>query len=142
MLITPSPAARRRPLLRQPARAPCTRAVWASAAAACGLVAYTLVTAAPARAQAPDRWLGRDKALHFGVSAALAGGGYAATAALTPAERPRLWVGGGVALGAGVVKEIADRYTGGTPSWRDLGWDALGTATGLAVAWLLDRYLP
>ena len=99
-----------------------------------------VVAAASARpAHARDEWFGRDKALHFGASAAIAVGGYGGTALFTPEERPRLYVGGGLALLAGVGKEIADRYTGGDPSLRDLTWDVIGTASGLTVAWLIDR---
>lgn len=98
--------------------------------------------ASPARAgHGPDPWLARDKALHLGVSAVLAGGGYAAGALVSERVSVRLAVGGGLALTAGVAKELRDRYAGGDPSWRDLGADVVGTATGLAVAWLIDRYL-
>ena len=110
------------------------------------LVGLTVHISLPAAlfAEERDAWLGRDKALHFGASAALAMGGYAAAAALSTENTPssyRLGAGALLALGLGVGKEIADRYTGGHPSWRDMGWNALGTATGLATAWLIDRYL-
>ena len=47
-------------------------------ALALGLAAA--VTPARASAADPDPWLGPDKALHFGISAGLAGGGYALSA--------------------------------------------------------------
>ena len=39
-----------------------------------------LVLCFAAEARAEDEWWGRDKALHFGVSGALAAGGYGANA--------------------------------------------------------------
>ena len=105
-------------------------------------VALLLVAVAtgsrPAAARASDDLFGRDKALHFAASAGIALGGYGGTALFTPARPPRLLIGGGLALFAGAAKEIADRYTGGDPSWRDLGWDVVGTATGLALAFTID----
>jgi len=94
----------------------------------------------PTRAFAQDDWLGRDKALHFGASFALAGAGYAGGAALSREPVVRLGVGATVAMGAGIAKEMADR-SGGDPSLKDLTWDALGTATGLVTAWLVDHFL-
>jgi putative lipoprotein len=101
----------------------------------------TLVMTSTARAGDADPWFGRDKALHFGATSVLAGGGYAGMS-LT-AERPVVRAAAGAALGltAGIAKEVYDRYGGGDASWRDLTWDAVGTATGLLVAWLLDRYV-
>lgn len=100
-------------------------------------------TAIPSRARATevDPWFGQDKALHFSISAGLAGGGYGTTAALVDDRRWRLPVGATVALGAGVGKELYDLTGRGDPSWRDLAWDLGGTVTGLAVAWLIDRLL-
>ena len=98
------------------------------------------VTPVPS-ARDPDPWFGRDKALHFGASAALALGGYGATALGTDDVGHRLGVAAAVALGAGITKEIVDHATGGDPSLRDLTWDVLGTASGLLVAWLLDRFV-
>jgi putative lipoprotein len=91
-----------------------------------------------ARAQDPDPWFGRDKALHFGASAIIAGGGYGLAATQFEARYPRLLIGGGLALAAGAGKELLDMTGFGDPSWRDFTWDVIGTATGLLVAWGID----
>ncbi|WP_437672716.1 hypothetical protein [Sorangium sp. So ce131] len=88
--------------------------------------------------RAPDPWLGRDKALHFFASAALAGGGYTLGALATDEIPGRLAVGAAVALGAGLAKEVFDAAGYGTPSWRDLAWDALGTSAGLGLSLWFD----
>lgn len=89
----------------------------------------------------PDPWLGPDKALHFGLSAAIAGSGYG-VAALFTEERPvRLAVGGGLGLLAGGVKELIDLAGGGSASWKDFTWDVIGTVTGLVVSFLLDVFV-
>ncbi len=93
-----------------------------------------------ARASGTDDWLGRDKASHFSISLALAVGGYEGGASLFPATTPRLAAGAAVALSAGAAKEWSDSRSGGNASWRDFSWDVIGTATGLAVSWLIDRY--
>ncbi len=93
--------------------------------------------ASPARAE--DAWLGRDKALHFGVSAALAGGGYGLAAALEGSTGERLLAGAALSLTLGAGKEAFDALGGGDPSLRDLAWDALGTAGGLLLAWAFDQ---
>ncbi len=95
------------------------------------------------RAHAADRdpWFGRDKALHFGATFTLSGGGYAGATLISPRPTVRAAAGAGLGLGAGIAKEVYDRYSGGDPSWRDLTWDVVGTATGVLVAWLLDRYV-
>jgi putative lipoprotein len=104
------------------------------------------LAATGARAQAPpdpDPWLGKDKAIHFALSAGIASGGYALAGLWRPSgEAQRLVVGGSAALAVGVAKELFDLATGlGTPSWKDLAWDAAGTAAGLAVAWAVDRFI-
>lgn len=93
----------------------------------------------------PDPWFARDKALHFGATFVLASGAYGVTAVTTGQEtpRPRLCaiVGASLAMTAGVAKEGLDLAGPGDASWRDLTWDVVGTATGVAVAWLLHRYV-
>ena len=86
-----------------------------------------------------DGWFSRDKAAHYGVSVALAGGGYAAGALLFAAPEARWLTGAGVGLGAGVAKELLDAARGSFFSWKDLTWDGLGTASGLALSWAVDR---
>jgi putative lipoprotein len=117
-----------------PRRQTSRRAVQGAALA----VALTLATP-PALAR--DLWLGGDKALHFGVTFTLAGGGYLAAAPLRQAPVVRLGVVVTLVMAVGIGKEMRDRTSGGDPSLRDLTWDALGTAAGLAVGWLIDRYL-
>jgi putative lipoprotein len=102
------------------------------------LLAVGIGAARPARAADPDPWFGHDKALHFEVSALIAAGGYGATSIFTDDQRVRLAVGGGVALTAGVGKELWDLSGHGDPSLRDLTWDVVGTVTGLAVAAAID----
>jgi putative lipoprotein len=103
-------------------------------------VAWLALAPSPARAASPDDdpWLGEDKAKHFAVSAVVAGGGYGLSAALVDARGHALILGGAFAFGVGVAKEVADLAGLGDPSWKDLTWDALGTASGLAIAWGVD----
>lgn len=98
---------------------------------------------APAWAQAsdPDPFWGPDKALHFGISAALAGAGYGVTSAFTESRPARLAVGASVALAAGVGKELLDLAGLGHPSWKDFAWDVIGAATGLLVAFVIDWFI-
>lgn len=112
-----------------------------------GLPAVFVITIAlqsPAAASdgpAIDPWFARDKYLHGSVSAALAMGGYGAGALASPEPDVRLAIGGGLALTAGIAKELFDLAGAGDASWRDLTWDVMGTASGLAVAWLVDTYV-
>lgn len=85
-----------------------------------------------------DPWTGTDKTLHFAVSGGLAAGAYTAGAFFFDARRDALIFGGAIALTAGAAKELADLAGAGTPSWKDFAWDAMGTVTGLAVAWGID----
>jgi uncharacterized protein YfiM (DUF2279 family) len=92
----------------------------------------------------PDPWLAPDKALHFSFSAGLAGLaglGYGGAALVTEDRALRLVAGGAVALGAGIAKELLDLAGLGHPSWKDLVWDVAGTAVGLVLSWLLDRFV-
>ena len=99
----------------------------------------TVAALALAPAARADAWFGRDKAKHFGASAALAVGGYGAASLFTARQPPRLLTGAALALTCGIGKELIDRYSGGDPSMRDVTWDVMGTATGLLIAWAFDR---
>lgn len=103
------------------------------------VLASVLGGPAPARAQTADAWFGADKALHFSVSAVLAGTGYGGAALFTDRTAVRLGAGAGLALSLGVVKEALDAAGAGNPSWRDLTWDVLGTGVGVLASWLIDE---
>ncbi|NVJ27192.1 hypothetical protein HUW62_38855 [Myxococcus sp. AM011] len=105
------------------------------------LAPLLLVSTTPvsARAASGDEWLGPDKKKHFAACFVLAGVGYGAGALLFEPPEARLLTGAGLALGVGVGKELYDLGRGTTFSFKDLVWDAAGTATGLGVSWLVDR---
>lgn len=88
-----------------------------------------------------DPWFGHDKALHFGATSTLSIGGYTAGRLVFEDRTTALAVGAGVAMGAGIAKELADLAGAGDPSWRDLTWNLIGTVTGLAFAWTFDKLI-
>lgn len=93
-----------------------------------------------AGAASGDAWLGGDKAKHFAACFTLAGAGYGGGALLFEAPGARWLSGVGLAMGAGLGKELYDSRRGGTGfSFKDMSWNAVGTATGLGVAYLVDR---
>lgn len=99
----------------------------------------TLGALAPAGARADDdEWLAPDKALHFSVSAALASGGYALGALDWHERSVRAAAGATFALTLGAAKELLDLAGLGEPSWRDLTWDVVGAAVGVALALGVD----
>jgi putative lipoprotein len=104
-------------------------------------LAVFLMAQPPAQAADADPWFGRDKAMHLSVSFALAGTSYATAAGVSKRTSVRVMSGAGIALSAGIAKELYDQSSRGDASWHDLTWDAIGTATGTLVAWLVDRYL-
>lgn len=104
-------------------------------------VATALLAPTTSRAAEPDPWFGRDKALHFGVSALISSNAYLATR-LADGSRPlALGIGAGTALTIGALKELYDLSGRGDPSWKDLAWDAIGTGTGVLTAWAFDRFV-
>jgi putative lipoprotein len=104
------------------------------------LVAWASIFAIAESAHAadPDPFFAPDKALHFAVSAGIAGGAYGMTTALTDDRWKAFALGGGAALAVGAVKEAYDATGPGDPSWKDFAWDAIGAAVGLAIAWGID----
>jgi putative lipoprotein len=107
------------------------------------LASVVLFTTAGARAQQreqpdSDPWFGRDKALHFGVSASLALAAYGVASLKTDDRPTRVAAAITFALGAGLLKEAWDLSGHGDPSWRDLTWDVVGTTTGVLIAYAID----
>lgn len=80
-----------------------------------------------------DSWTSHDKALHFGVSAALG----MAAGSQWPDHKGRAFA---LALTPGVLKELSDARKGGSGfSIKDLTADALGAALGVyAAGWLIS----
>ncbi len=93
----------------------------------------------PAKAQ--DAWWGPDKALHCGVSAGLAAGGYAVSSIALDKAWQRATAGAAFSLSAGAAKELWDLSGHGDPSLKDLAWDGIGTALGVALALALDTWV-
>lgn len=91
-----------------------------------------------ARAADPDPWFGPDKALHFGISAGLAGGGYALSSLVLERPWQRAVAGAGFSLTLGAGKELYDLSGHGDASWKDFTWDVAGTAVGVGIALLVD----
>ena len=106
--------------------------------AAAALLAVVASSARSAHAADADPWLGEDKALHFAASGAIAAGGYTFGAFVFDARGHALVLGASLALTVGIAKEALDLTGLGDPSWRDLTWDVIGTASGVAVAWAVD----
>lgn len=100
-----------------------------------------LLPPAAARAQTPpdpDPWWGTDKALHLGLSAGITGAGYGIAVPITDDVPGRAAFAAAVGLGAGLAKEVADALGLGTPSWKDLLWDAIGTSVAVTVSITID----
>ena len=104
-----------------------------------GVLITAMTIAVPCRADGDsDRWFAKDKALHFGMSAGVAGATYGVSAPHFGNRYAPLLIGAGVGVLAGASKEVWDASGYGTPSWKDAAWDAMGIATGLLIAWTLD----
>jgi putative lipoprotein len=104
--------------------------------------ALALLAARPAQAAPPpaaDPFFGKDKALHFGFSAALVGVGYGGAALVGFDHRAdRAVLGASLAIGAGFTKEVLDAAGLGTPSWKDFAWDVLGALAGVGISISID----
>ena len=103
-----------------------------------GLALAALATARPARAADEDPWWGRDKALHFGVSAGLGASGYALSSLAFDSRLERAAAGAAFSLTLGAGKELYDLSGGGDASWKDFTWDVAGTSVGVGLALLVD----
>lgn len=104
------------------------------------LAASLLLAPRAARADPPDPdpWWGKDKALHLGVSAGLTGGAYAIATQMSDSVAGRAALAAAVGIGAGFGKEVVDSLGFGTPSWKDLLWDVIGTGLAITVSVSID----
>jgi uncharacterized protein YfiM (DUF2279 family) len=102
-------------------------------------VVIFVLLAFPDWAFAQDKWFAADKAKHFGAGAALAAGAYAGSVPVTKRKGWRIAIGTTVGLAAAGGKELRDRRRKGSGSWRDIAWTAGGTATGVLLAWVIDK---
>jgi uncharacterized protein YfiM (DUF2279 family) len=73
-----------------------------------------------------DRWFGVDKVKHFFMGAFVQSVSYSAIRAAGGTHRGSLAGATGVTAGVSIAKEAWDAHAGGTPSVRDLVWDAAG----------------
>ena len=101
------------------------------------VVALLALAPKPARAESSGA-LGADKPLHLAVGGAVAMFGYALAAQILDGPGPRSAIGGGLALAAGVGKEVWDLLGEGTAEWLDLAFGVLGAGLGLLVAVAVD----
>jgi uncharacterized protein YfiM (DUF2279 family) len=82
---------------------------------------------------APDAWLGEDKLKHFFTSAFVQGMGYGTLRAAGASHAVALGGATVVTSAAGVGKELWDRGGRGTPSVKDLVWDAAGAGSATVL---------
>ena len=85
-------------------------------------------------AVARDSWFGIDKIKHFFMSAFIESVSYSALQAAHVKRRPALAGAIGVSAAFGVARELKNKRTPGNWfSYRDLTWDAIGTAAGAVM---------
>jgi len=75
-----------------------------------------------------DSWFGADKVKHFFMGAFVQSVAYSAVRATGARHQASLVAATGVTAAVSIGKELFDAHTGGTPSFRDLTWDAAGAA--------------
>ncbi len=88
-----------------------------------------------------DDWTGPDKTLHFAVSASISAGLGVTVLHFTGSTGDAVSSGLIGSLISGVAKELIDLAGRGTPSWKDLAWDALGAATGAIFTLLWSKWV-
>ena len=88
---------------------------------------------APGDHPAGDSWFGVDKVKHFFMGAFVQSVAYSAIRASGGSHTASLAGATGVTAGVSVAKELWDAHSGGTPSVRDLVWDAAGAGTATVL---------
>jgi uncharacterized protein YfiM (DUF2279 family) len=88
---------------------------------------------------AGDRWFSADKAKHFFTAAFVQSVSFSGLRA-TGLSRKGSLVGASVfTAGVSVGKEVYDKRFGGTPSAKDLAWDAAGMVAASALLHRTER---
>jgi uncharacterized protein YfiM (DUF2279 family) len=83
--------------------------------------------------QPPDRWFGSDKAKHYFSAVFVQSASFSALRSTGLSYRAA-FAGATLTAGAASVgKEVWDRGGRGTPSWKDLTWDAAGMGTAAVI---------
>ena len=80
-----------------------------------------------------DGWFGVDKVKHFFMGAFVQSVGYSTVRATGAGHGASLAAATAITAAVSVGKEVWDAHTGGTPSLRDLTWDAVGAGAATAV---------
>lgn len=104
-------------------------------------LAFGAVFLYPSSARA-EEFFGPDKALHFGVSAGVSIGAYAAGSLFLDEPWQRAVFASVTTLSLGAAKEGWDAMGHGTPSLADFAWDVAGTSVGVSLALTLDLTQP
>jgi len=88
-----------------------------------------------------DPWWGKDKQKHLLLSSGAALATYMWLGCFGLESSLRMGATSLVVLGAGALKEARDAMGYGHASWKDMTWNVIGLAVGLAVAWVVERWL-
>ena len=80
-----------------------------------------------------DSWFGVDKVKHFFMGGFVQSVAYSAVRATGSSHGTSIATASGVTAAVSIGKEVLDAHTGGTPSLRDLTWDALGAGAATVV---------
>ena len=101
------------------------------------LLVFTLGSGLPGRPA--DAWLGQDKLKHFFTAAFVQSFGYGALRATGAPHGVSLAGATAGTAAASAGKELWDARGHGTPSARDLAWDALGAGAATVLLVRTDR---
>ena len=101
------------------------------------LLVFSLTGGVPGRPA--DAWLGEDKLKHFFTAAFVQSFGYATLRAAGAPHGTSLAGASAGTVAVSVGKEVWDSRGHGTPSGRDLAWDARGAGSATLLLVRTDR---
>jgi putative lipoprotein len=88
---------------------------------------------APGDHSGGDSWFGVDKVKHFFMGAFVQSVGYSAVRLTGANHNASLLAASGITAGVSLGKELWDWHGGGTPSVKDLTWDAAGAGAATVL---------